>query len=60
MDGGVLDHTEETISFAAQVVVVFLLFVHLEGQIKDNRRVAATLEVKIKALFRDVTMSIPR
>lgn len=55
-----LDHNEEAISFAAQVVVVFCLFVQLEGQIKDNRRVAATLEVKIKALFKAIALSIPR
>lgn len=46
-------HTEEAISFAAQVAVVFCLFVQLEG-----RRVAVILLVKIKAFREDIMSSI--
>lgn len=48
----IFHHTEEAISFAAQVAVVFCLLVQLEGRGKGGWRVAVILLVKIKAFLR--------
>lgn len=50
--------TEEAISFAAQVAVVFCLLVQLEGRGNASWRVAVIRLVKIKAFCRDIMSSI--
>lgn len=54
----IFHHTEEAISFAAQVAVVFCLLVQLEGRGKGSWRVAVILLVKIKAFCGDIMSSI--
>lgn len=50
--------SEEAISLAAQVAVVFCLIVQLEGWGKERWRVAVILLVKIKAFCGDIMSSI--
>lgn len=54
----IFHRTEEAISFAAQVAVVFCLLVQLEGRGKESWRVAVIRLVKIKAFCRDIMSSI--
>ena len=54
----IFHRTEEAISFAAQVAVVFCLLVQLERRGKESWRVAVILLVKIKAFCGDIMSSI--